>query len=87
MPENKLLRWYWIMEEKSREPILRGGQLDNLEHNQFFLEDIESPDVKAEVVETFNKHPKFPPTIEYKEVRLGKNREKVVVTGIRSGRE
>ncbi|MBI4440773.1 hypothetical protein HY639_01260 [Candidatus Woesearchaeota archaeon] len=86
MPEDRLRRWYWIMDEKTLTPVLRGGQLNNREHHQFFIEDM-SPDMQANIQAVFDKHAKNPPVVEYKVIKLGKNREKIEITGITSERE
>lgn len=77
------------MDRTTGQTILRGGQLRNLDHDQFFIDDIDDPGIKAEIIATYKKHPKMPPIIEYKKVKKAGQgtAERVVVTGIRSDRE
>lgn len=85
MGENKIERWYWVMDDETHRPILRGGRFSDTEHTEFFFRDIESPDVKAELVKSFELGKK--PKLEYTVVTSRKNKELVIITDVKPERE
>lgn len=85
MPEERVERWYWIMDENSRQSILRGGRLSNTKHNDFLISDINISGIAEELDKSFRGGKK--PRLEYKEIELGRNRKKIIVTGVIPERE
>lgn len=83
----RLKRWYWVMDEKTQEPIPRAGQLDDTFHTMFEIDDIEDADVKVEVLKAFKKRSKSLPFFEFVEKQGPKNRNKIVVTEIIGGKD
>ena len=85
MPEERIERWYWVIDEGTRRPLLRGGRFSDTEHTPFFLHDVESPDVTADLVKAFEEGRK--PRLEYKALRSRQNREKIIITDVKPVRE